>query len=491
MECNRDEAMRAKSIAEAKLEQRDFLSAKKFALKAQNLYPGLDGISPLLMTLDVYISAENKINGETDWYGVLAVSPSADENMIKKQFRRLALLLHPDKNSSIGADGAFKLISEAWKLLLDGEKRLAYNQRRGIIGFQQRIPAHTGGAPSAHTGCAPSAPCTSGAPSAHAGCAPSTPRTSGAPSAHTGGAPSAPRTSGAPSSHTGGAPSAYTGFRPQVYTGASPSAYTGGHPPAQPGVGPSARTAGRPPAHTSVPPAYTSGPSAYPSGSSAPPGARTAVPKAQKKSAKVPSRPAPTPLYKKNGDTFWTICNLCNMQYEYLRMYLNNILRCPSCKKPFMALEMAQPRFSKKCKPVPYQAKKKPSENSTTQNAEDPAPSVASRGPTFVVISQLPRDKKTRNRQAPTSDPCPKKAKVDVASDSSGMNSNMAQGSASVSGPKIYDFSGMNRDIPQGFGGFATTAGTGATTYGFPGINHNAAYGFGSFGATSGSGSKT
>ncbi|KAL7147599.1 hypothetical protein ABFS83_06G118200 [Erythranthe nasuta] len=411
MECNRDEAMRAKSIAEAKSEQRDFLSAKKFALKAQNLYPGLDGISQLLITLDVHIAAENKINGETDWYGVLAVSPSADENTIKKQFRRLALLLHPDKNSSIGADGAFKLISEAWKLLLDEGRRLAYNQRRGIIGFHQRIPAHTGGAPSAHTGCAPSAPCTSGAPSVH-----------------TGGAPSAPHTSGAPSVHTGGAPYAHTGFRPSVYTGASSSAYTGGHPPAQPGVVPSARTAGRPPAHTSVPPSYTSS-------SSAPPGARTAVPKAQKKSAKVPTRPPPTPLHKKNSDTFWTKCNVCNMQYEYLRMYLNGILRCPSCKKPFMALEMAQPRFSKKCKPVPYPAKKKPSENSTTQNAEDPVPSVASRGSTFVVISQLPRDKKTRNRPAPTFDPCPKKAKVDVGSNSSRVNINVAQG------PNIYDFS--------------------------------------------------
>ncbi|KAL8051031.1 hypothetical protein ABFS82_06G118800 [Erythranthe guttata] len=281
-----------------------------------------------------------------------------------------------------------------------GEGRLAYNQRRGIIGFHQRIPVHTGGAPSAHTGCAPSAPCTSGAPSAH----------------------------------TGGAPSANTGFRPSVYTSASPSAYTGGHPqpgvgpPAQPGVGPSARTDGRPPAHTSVPPSYTSS-------SSAPPGARTAVPKAQKKSAKVPSKPAPTPLHKKNSDTFWTKCNLCDMQYEYLRMYLNGILRCPSCKKPFMALEMAQPRFSKKCKPVPYPANKKPSENSTTQNAEDPAPSVASRGPTFVVIKQLPRDKKRRSRPAPTFDPCPKKAKVDVGSNSSRVNINVAQG------PNIYDFS--------------------------------------------------
>ncbi|KAI3458027.1 hypothetical protein Pfo_014690 [Paulownia fortunei] len=148
MECNRDEALRAKSIAESKIEKKDFAGAKKFALKAQTLYPGLDGISQILTTLDVYVSAENKISGEIDWYGVLGVNPSADDETIRKQYRKLALMLHPDKNKSVGADGAFKLISEAWSLLSDKAKRLAYNQRRGSKGFQQKVQMHTGG-PSA------------------------------------------------------------------------------------------------------------------------------------------------------------------------------------------------------------------------------------------------------------------------------------------------------------------------------------------------------
>ncbi|KAH6804631.1 hypothetical protein C2S51_032878 [Perilla frutescens var. frutescens] len=148
MECNRDEALRAKSIAEEKLEKKDFAGARKFALKAQTLYPGLDGISQILTSLEVYVSAENKISGEMDWYGVLGVNPSADDETIKKQYRKLALSLHPDKNKSVGADGAFKLISEAWSLLSDKNKRLAYNQRRGSRGFQQKVQMHTGG-PSA------------------------------------------------------------------------------------------------------------------------------------------------------------------------------------------------------------------------------------------------------------------------------------------------------------------------------------------------------
>ncbi|XVF49604.1 hypothetical protein PTKIN_Ptkin04bG0026500 [Pterospermum kingtungense] len=90
----------AKELAEKKLEELDAAGAKRFALKAQNLYPDLDGLSQLLATLDMYISGDKKINGEVDWYGVLCVQPFADEDTIRKLYRKLALILHPDKNKS-------------------------------------------------------------------------------------------------------------------------------------------------------------------------------------------------------------------------------------------------------------------------------------------------------------------------------------------------------------------------------------------------------
>ncbi|XP_010249039.1 PREDICTED: uncharacterized protein LOC104591743 [Nelumbo nucifera] len=151
MECNKDEATRAKEIAERKFTAKDIAGAKKFALKAQNLYPGLDGLPQMLATLDVYISAENKISGEADWYGILGVNPLADDETVKKQYRKLALMLHPDKNKSVGADGAFKLISEAWSLLSDKAKRTAYDQKRNSKGFQQKVPP-SGGVPPAPPG---------------------------------------------------------------------------------------------------------------------------------------------------------------------------------------------------------------------------------------------------------------------------------------------------------------------------------------------------
>ncbi|XP_062120220.1 uncharacterized protein LOC133834574 [Humulus lupulus] len=145
MDCNKDEAVRAKDIAERKFTERNYAAAKKFAMKAQNLYPGLDGLSQMLTSLDVYVSADNKIGGEADWYGILGANSWDDDETIKKQYRKLVLVLHPDKNKTIGAEGAFKLVSEAWSLLSDKAKRLAYNQRRNLRGSQQKVSAQTGG----------------------------------------------------------------------------------------------------------------------------------------------------------------------------------------------------------------------------------------------------------------------------------------------------------------------------------------------------------
>ncbi|KAJ0239289.1 Uncharacterized protein HA466_0229620 [Hirschfeldia incana] len=142
MECNKDEAIRALDIAKRKVTENDYSGAKTFAVKAQNLYPQLDGLKQVLMLIDVYISAGNKINGgqEPDWYGVLGVDPLADDGAVKKQYRKLALLLHPDKNKCEGAEGAFKLVLEAWSLLSDKVKRIAFDQKRRVVMMKEVKP---------------------------------------------------------------------------------------------------------------------------------------------------------------------------------------------------------------------------------------------------------------------------------------------------------------------------------------------------------------
>lgn len=152
MECNKDEAAKAKEIAEKKFLAKDLAGAKRFALKAQNLYPGLEGVMQMVATLDVYISAENKINGEPDWYGILGVDPKADDDTVRKQYRKLALMLHPDKNKSVGADGAFKLISEAWSLLSDKSKRAVHDQKRRNSKVSSQKATNPAGGPSTTAG---------------------------------------------------------------------------------------------------------------------------------------------------------------------------------------------------------------------------------------------------------------------------------------------------------------------------------------------------
>ena len=56
-------------------------------------------------------------------YNVLGVSSTATENELKKAYRKLALKLHPDKNSAPEADEAFKLVGMAYATLSDTRKR--------------------------------------------------------------------------------------------------------------------------------------------------------------------------------------------------------------------------------------------------------------------------------------------------------------------------------------------------------------------------------
>ncbi|KAL5717542.1 hypothetical protein ACHQM5_010528 [Ranunculus cassubicifolius] len=143
MECNRDAANRAIDIAEKCFQENDVSGAKKFALKAQNICPGLVGLPQMLATFDVYLSAADKIMGEPDFYAILGVNPAADEDTLRKQHKLIARMLHPDKNKAVGADGAFKILSEAWSVLSDKTKRDEYDQRRFLKITQQKVPATT------------------------------------------------------------------------------------------------------------------------------------------------------------------------------------------------------------------------------------------------------------------------------------------------------------------------------------------------------------
>ena len=79
-----------------------------------------------------------------DYYEVLGVTKGADEQDIKKAYRRTAMKYHPDRNpDDKNADSKFKEASEAYEVLSDSEKRSAYDQF-GHAGLDQSMGAGAG-----------------------------------------------------------------------------------------------------------------------------------------------------------------------------------------------------------------------------------------------------------------------------------------------------------------------------------------------------------
>lgn len=64
-----------------------------------------------------------------DYYDILSVDRDADQAVIKKAYRRIAMKYHPDRNpDDADAEAKFKEASEAYEILSDAEKRSAYDQ---------------------------------------------------------------------------------------------------------------------------------------------------------------------------------------------------------------------------------------------------------------------------------------------------------------------------------------------------------------------------
>jgi molecular chaperone DnaJ len=71
-----------------------------------------------------------------DYYSILGVGRTANQEELKKAYRKLAIQYHPDKNAgNKQAEEKFKEISEAYDVLKDEQKRAAYD-RYGSDAFQ-------------------------------------------------------------------------------------------------------------------------------------------------------------------------------------------------------------------------------------------------------------------------------------------------------------------------------------------------------------------
>ncbi|KAK2380793.1 dnaJ protein subfamily B member [Trifolium repens] len=76
-----------------------------------------------------------------DYYKILQVDKNANDEELKKAYRKLAMKWHPDKNptNKKEAEAKFKQISEAYDVLSDPEKRGIYDQY-GEEGLKGQVP---------------------------------------------------------------------------------------------------------------------------------------------------------------------------------------------------------------------------------------------------------------------------------------------------------------------------------------------------------------
>ncbi len=89
------------------------------------------------------------IDPQKDYYSILGVDAEADAEEIKTAFRALAKRYHPD--SEEGDAEKFRQVQEAYDVLRDPARRLAYERQREAMGLTHTVPFRIDGWVSAST----------------------------------------------------------------------------------------------------------------------------------------------------------------------------------------------------------------------------------------------------------------------------------------------------------------------------------------------------
>lgn len=109
--------------------------------KLEQQFPGIKDVSELVSVAEICFAAAKtscsclkpQKTKTLDWYVIMKVEENAEIDVIRRRYRKLALLLHPDKNKHPKAEAAFKLVSEAYACLSDKKKRALYNVERSKL----------------------------------------------------------------------------------------------------------------------------------------------------------------------------------------------------------------------------------------------------------------------------------------------------------------------------------------------------------------------
>lgn len=96
---------------------------------------------------------ELKKSKRKDYYKILGVDRDASEPEIKKAYRKLAIVHHPDKNpGNEEAEAKFKDVGEAYECLCDPQKKEAYDRGDDLIDPSEMFARGGGGMPTGFGG---------------------------------------------------------------------------------------------------------------------------------------------------------------------------------------------------------------------------------------------------------------------------------------------------------------------------------------------------
>ncbi|XWS39777.1 hypothetical protein CRYUN_Cryun18bG0083800 [Craigia yunnanensis] len=133
MDGNTTEAERWLTIAEKLLTSRDLHGTRTFAIRARESAPIL--ADQILAVTDTLLTAQSN---PQDWYGILQLVPLTQSmEVVASQYRKLALLLNPGRNTLSFADQAFQFVSEAWNVLSNPSKKAIYDNELRFLQFGQ------------------------------------------------------------------------------------------------------------------------------------------------------------------------------------------------------------------------------------------------------------------------------------------------------------------------------------------------------------------
>ncbi|XP_057970953.1 uncharacterized protein LOC131159799 [Malania oleifera] len=131
MNYKKSEALWEKGIAEKMIISNDYVGARDRLLKAQQLYPQLDHVGPMLLVCEILSASLNKLRGyKIDHYWVLQLVPSSTFLEVNCRYQKLLTLLLPLKKKFPGTELALKLLHDAFSVLSDQKKRLAFDSKR-------------------------------------------------------------------------------------------------------------------------------------------------------------------------------------------------------------------------------------------------------------------------------------------------------------------------------------------------------------------------